>query len=341
MGGELDADTRLVQDAILRLVNSTIQPRSAEYDANAQFPRANLTLLAEQGFMAMTAPVEYGGAGLSYLAQTVVVEALAFGCPATAVIYEVHNSLHTEAVWRYGTDAQKANWIPKLSDGTAIGAFALTEAEAGSDAADLSSMAYPVAGGYRLTGRKMFISSAGEAERYLVFARLPATAGREGITAFMVDRDTPGVSFGRPLEKMGLHASKTAEMVLEDVFVAVGDRLGSEGQGYEIALTLLDGGRIGIAAQACGMLAAALARSRRYAMERKQFGQPISRFEGVQFKLADMATDLYAARLMTYEAARRRNDRDIRVRAAMAKVFASEAVVRHALAAIQVHGGYG
>ncbi len=341
MGGGLDDDTRLVQDAILRLVHSTIQPRSAEFDATGHFPRENLTLLAEQGFMAMTAPVAYGGAGLSYLAQSVVVEALAFGCPATAVIYEVHNSLHTEAVWRFGTDAQKKAWIPKLAAGEVIGAFALTEAEAGSNAADLSSMARPEAGGYRLTGRKMFISSAGEAERYLVFARLPNTAGRDGITAFMVDRDAPGVSFGKPLEKMGLHASKTAEMILDDVFVADGDRLGSEGLGYEIALTLLDGGRIGIAAQACGMLAAALMRSRRYAMERKQFGQPISRFEGVQFKLADMATDLYAARLMTYEAARRRDEPDIRTRAAMAKVFASEAVVRHALAAIQVHGGYG
>ncbi|MGC8488740.1 MAG: acyl-CoA dehydrogenase family protein [Clostridia bacterium] len=341
MVGGLDPDARMVQEAIIRVVNSTIQPRSAEYDAAGRFPRENLTLLAEQGFLGMTAPAEYGGAGLPYLAQTVVVEALAYGCPATAVIYEVHNSLHTEAVWRYGTQEQKAAWLPKLIDGTWIGAFALTEAHAGSDAADLVSVARPVAGGYRLTGRKMFISSAGEAERYLVFARLPDTTGRTGITGLMVNRDAEGVSFGRPLEKMGLHASKTAEMILDDVFVPVHDRLGQEGEGYQMALSLLDGGRIGIAAQACGMMAAAFQKSRRYSREREQFGQPIARFEGVQFKLADMAIDLHAARLMTYEAARNRDHPDIRRLAGMAKLFASEAVVRHALAAIQIHGGYG
>src|SRR5579875_1842113 len=265
MAGGLDADTGAVQDAILRVVNSTIQPRSAEYDAEGRFPRENLKLLAEQGFMGMTVPEAEGGPGLSYLAQTVVVEALAFGCPATAVIYEVHNSLHTEAVWRFGTAEQKAAWLPKLTDGTWIGAFALTEAGAGSDAASLTTRAEREGRGYRLSGRKMFISSAGEAERYLVFARLPGTTGPDGITAFMVDRDAAGVSFGRALEKMGLHASKTAEMLLDGVWVSEADRLGQEGEGYRIALQLLDGGRIGIAAQACGMLAAALARSRRYA----------------------------------------------------------------------------
>ncbi len=342
MSGLLDDETQVIRDAILQLVNATIAPRSAEYDRAARFPRENLELLGAQGYLGMTVAPEYGGAGLGYLEQTVVVEALAYGCPATAVIYEVHNSLHVEGVWRFGTEDQKRQWLPGLLAGRRIGAFALTEAEAGSNAAALSAVARPVAGGYQLTGRKLFITGAGQADAYLVFARLPGTQDRAGITGFVVDRDAAGLSFGPPLEKMGLHASATGEVILDDVFVPANQRLGEEGHGYEMALWLLEGGRIGIAAQACGLLMAALAKARTYAGQRQQFGQTIGSFEAVQFKLADMATDLHAARLMTYEAARHRHDPlHARLYASMAKVFASEAAVRHALNAIQIHGGYG
>lgn len=331
-----------IRDAILNLVKTDIAPKSAEYDKSRVFPRENLRLLGRQGYFGMVVPPEYGGAGTSYLAQTLVVEALAYGCPSTAVIYEVHNSLHIEGIWRYGTDAQKRRWLPDLISGEAIGAFALTEPQAGSNAAAVRTSGERVAGGYRLNGQKVFITSAGEAERYLVFGRLKGTAGPDGMCAWVVDKAADGLTFGPPLEKMGLHASRTASVHLDNVLVGEDDRLGAEGQAYSMALNLLDGGRIGIAAQACGVLSAALERSLQYARTREQFGQSIGRFEGVQFKLSDMATDLHAARLLTYEAALHREDREkIRTYAAMAKLFSSEAAVRHALAAIQIHGGYG
>lgn len=331
-----------IRDAILNLVKTDIAPKSAEYDKSRTFPRENLRLLGRQGYFGMVVPPEYGGAGASYLAQTLVVEALAYGCPSTAVIYEVHNSLHIEGIWRYGTEEQKRRWLPDLISGEAIGAFALTEPQAGSNAAAIRTSGERVADGYRLNGHKVFITSAGEAERYLVFGRLKGTAGPDGMCAWVVEQSSPGLSVGPPLEKMGLHASRTAEVRLDNVLVGEEDRLGSEGQAYSMALNLLDGGRIGIAAQACGILSASLERSLQYARTREQFGQSIGRFEGVQFKLSDMATDLHAARLLTYEAALHREDREkIRTYAAMAKLFSSEAAVRHALAAIQIHGGYG
>jgi butyryl-CoA dehydrogenase len=342
MAGLLDKDAQLVRDAVLELVTRVIAPRSAEYDRTGHYPRENMELLGEHGYLGMTVDPAYGGAGLSYLEQTLVVEALSFACPATAVVYEVHNSLHVEAVSRYGTDEQKRRWLPDLVAGRRIGAFALTEAEAGSNAAALTTVARPVDGGYRLTGRKLFITGAGHADAYLVFARLPGTERRGGITGFVVDRGVDGLRFGPPLAKMGLHASVTGEVIMDEVWVPEDHRLGAEGEGYDMALTLLEGGRIGIAAQACGLMMAALTKARQYAEQRRQFGQPIGHFEAVQFKLADMATDLHAARLMTYEAARHRDDpAHARLYASMAKVFASEAAVRHALNAIQIHGGYG
>jgi alkylation response protein AidB-like acyl-CoA dehydrogenase len=341
MDDEWSPDERAIRDAITDLVKSTIAPRSSEYDRAGRFPRENLELLGAQGYLGMTVPPEYGGAGASYLAQTLVVEALAYGCPATAVIYEVHNSLHVEAVLRYGSDAQRRAWLPRLLSGEWIGAFALTEPHAGSNAAALATTGEPVAGGYRLRGEKVFITSAGEADRYIVWGRLPHTTGRAGITAWVVDRDSPGLSFGPPEAKMGLHASRTSSMRLDGVFVPTEQRLGSEGAGYGMAMALLDGGRIGIAAQACGIMAAALERSLDYARTREQFGHPIADFEVVQAKLADMALHLRAARLLTYDAARHRDAPDIRLRAAMAKLFSSEQAVRHTLDAIQIHGGYG
>jgi alkylation response protein AidB-like acyl-CoA dehydrogenase len=337
-------DEKSVAEAIGKLVASAIAPLSDANDRAAVYPRDHLRLLGEHGYLGMTIPQQYGGADLGYVAQTLVVEALAYGDPATAVVYEVHNSLHAEAVFRFGTEAQRREWLPDLLAGTAIGAFALTEPAAGSNAAALTTVAEPIegGGGYRITGGKVFITGSGEADRYLVFARLPQTSGREGVTAFRVDRDAPGLSFGRAEEKMGLHAARTGALLLDGVVVPTSYRLGDEGAGYDMALRLLEGGRIGIAAQALGMLARALDLSVAYTKSRTQFGQPIARFEAVQFKLADMATDLRAGRLLAYDAARLREDPQRgRLAAAMAKLFCSEAAVRHCLAAIQVHGGYG
>jgi alkylation response protein AidB-like acyl-CoA dehydrogenase len=337
----LTDEERAIRAAILDFVEREIRPGSAERERTGQFPREQFRELGRQGYLGMAVPERLGGAGASYLAQTLVVEAIAYGCPALAVVYEVHNSLHLEAVWRYGTSAQHAAWLPPLIAGDWLGAFALTEPEAGSNAAAITTTGERVADGYRLTGQKVFITSAGVAERYLVFGRLPGTAGREGVTAWVVPADAPGLSWGPAEEKMGLHQSRTASLRLDGVVVPEDHRLGAEGDGYGMAMALLDGGRIGIAAQACGMLAAALARSLDYAKTRRQFGQTIDRFELVRAKLADMATDLRAARFLTYDAARVRDLPAVRVRAAMAKLFASEKAVRHALAAVQIHGGYG
>lgn len=339
---EFTEDEQAIADAVRQLVAAAITPSSDQNDRDQVYPRANLLALGQHGYLGMTVPTADGGGGSSYLAQTLVVEAVAYGDPATAVVYEVHNSLHLEAIHRYGTVAQKAEWLAPLIAGQQIGAFALTEPDAGSNAAALATVAEPVEGGYRLRGGKVFITGAGEADRYLVFARLPGTSGRDGITAFLVDKGAPGLTFGRAEEKMGLHAAKTGALLLDQVMVPTSHRLGAEGAGYDMALRLLEGGRIGIAAQALGMLGRALDLSLTYARTRKQFGQAIGRFEAVQFKLADMATDLHAGRLLAYDAARVREDAQRgRMAAAMAKLFCSEAAVRHCLAAIQVHGGYG
>lgn len=338
----LNDEENAIRDAVRALVTREILPRSAEYDRQEIYPRANLALLGQQGYLGMIVEPAYGGVGASYLAQTLVVEAIAEADPATAVIYEVHNSLHIEAIWRFGSEAQKQRWLPALCAGEAIGAFALSEADAGSNAAALATRARPMPGGYRLTGRKMFITSGGEAERYLVFATVDPSLKAKGITAFIVEKGAEGLSFGPPLEKMGIRASRTSEIMLDDVWVPEENRLGAEGEGYPMALYLLDGGRIGIAAQGVGIMSTALTRSLDYAQQREQFGKPIGTFEGVQWRLANMATDLHAARLMTYEAARHREEGPAqRPLFAMAKLFASEHAVRHAEDAIQIFGGYG
>jgi alkylation response protein AidB-like acyl-CoA dehydrogenase len=338
----LNADENAIRDAVRALVQREVAPHSAEHDQQEIFPRDNLKMLGRHGYLGMIIDPEFGGAATSYLAQTLVVEALAEVDPATAVVYEVHNSLHAEAVWRFGTPEQRRRWLPSLCDGSAIGAFALSEADAGSNAAAISTRARAVPQGYRLTGRKMFITGGGEADRYLVFATLDPALKTQGITAFVVEKNAPGLSFGPAMNKMGIRAARTSEVILEDVLVSEQDRLGAEGQGYELALYLLDGGRIGIAAQGTGIIAAALARSLRYARERHQFGRSIGRFEGVQWRLANMAMDLHAARLMTYEAARHREEGPLqRPLFAMAKLFASEHAVLHAADAIQIFGGYG
>ncbi len=338
----LTEDENAIRDAIHTLVQNTIATTSAEYDRTQAFPRKNLELLGAQGYLGMVVDSQWGGAGASYLAQTLVVEAIAAADPATAVIYEVHNSLHIEGIWRYGTDAQKARYLPGLCQGTAIGAFAITESHAGSNAAALRTRARLVDDHYVLDGQKIFITSAGEADTYIVFATVNPELGAKGITAFIVEQDAPGLSFGLPEDKMGIRASRTSELILDGVRVPMDQRLGMEGQGYDIALFLLDGGRIGIAAQSVGIMATALERSLGYAREREQFGSTIGHYQGVQWRLADMATDLHAARMMTYEAARRREEGPAqRPLFAMAKLFASEKAVLHAADAIQIFGGYG
>lgn len=338
----LTEEENLIHDAISDFVARTIALRSMEYDKTGDFPRENFEALGQHGYLGMIVDPKWGGAGATYLAQTLVVEAIAAADPATAVIYEVHNSLHVEAIYRFGTTEQKQDYLPSLCRGERLGAFALTEAHAGSNAKAIRTQAQKCDDGYILTGRKQFITSAGEADGYLVFATIDKEKGARGITAFIVDKDTPGLSFGPPEDKMGIRASRTSELILDGVVVPTPNRLGEEGQGYDIAMFLLDGGRIGIAAQSVGIISHALRESLAYAKTREQFGRLIESYQAIQFRLSDMATDLHAARLMTYEAARRREEGpDQRPLFAMAKLFASEKAVLHAANAIQIFGGYG
>lgn len=338
----LTADERSVYLSVQHLAQDVMAKHSVAYDRNKIFPRDHMQLLGRHGYLGLTVDPAWGGGGASYVAQALAVEALAAVDAATAALYEVHNALHLEGIERYGTDEQRRQWLPALISGEWIGGFALSESAAGSHAAAISTRAMKTSDGYRLQGRKAFVTGAGEADCYLVFATVAPERGIEGITAFWVEQSAAGLEVGPTLEKMGLHALNTAELVFNQVRVPETQRLGREGQGYAIALDLLDGGRIGVAAQGTGILRTVLAKSVQYAKTRHQFGQPIGRFQAIQSLLAEMALDLQAARLLTYEAARQRTAGPLqRPLFAMAKWFASEKAVYHALKAIQIHGGYG
>ncbi|HEY3367256.1 MAG TPA: acyl-CoA dehydrogenase [Symbiobacteriaceae bacterium] len=339
----LTEDQKMIRDAIRQLAEKEIAPRSAAYNAQHEFPWRNFKLLAENGYLNMHLPEPYGG-GMDWVSYAIVIEELARACAVTSVIFEVHCSLHSEAIFHFGSKEQKDKYLPKLTAGEILGAYALTEPGAGSDAAALRTSAVKDGDAYVLNGEKTFITNGGQAGLYIVFARTntdPAS-GHKGISAFLVEAGTPGFSIGKPMEKMGLHASHTTTLHFEDCRVPVGQLLGPEGDGFKIAMAILDRGRIGIAAQAVGITQAALDDSVKYARERTTFGKPIAEHQAIAFKVADMATDLEAARLMLYRAAflmgqGARATREI----SMAKLFASEMAMKHTVEAVQIHGGYG
>lgn len=338
----LSEDQRLIRDAAREFASREIAPRAAAYDRTGEFPWDNVKQLGAQGYLGMLIPEEYGGAGMDMVSHTIVVEEIGRACAATAVILEVHNLLHSELLNRWGSEDLKGRYLPLLASGEKLGAFALTEPQAGSDAANQRTTAVRHGGHYVLDGRKSFITNGGQADLYVVFARTDPDRGSKGISAFMVEKGWAGLGFGRPEEKLGIHASHTTEVILEGVRVPVGNLIGQEGDGYKIALSALDAGRTGIAAQAVGVCQAALDASLDYARQREQFGRPIAEFQAIQWKLAAMATDLEAARWLTYRAAwlydqGGRHTMEI----AQAKLFASEMAMRHAVEAVQIHGGYG
>ena len=290
----------------------------------------------------MTLPSRYGGAESSFLAFMLCLEEVSRACAVTGTIFEVHNSLHCEPIERFGTQAQKERFLPSLVRGEKLGAYCLTEPNSGSDAGAMQSLATPVDGGYRIRGQKSFITNGGVADEYIVFARTNPDPNRRAISAFIVDKGTVGLSFGAPERKMGLRASHTTQVYLDDVFVEEDRLLGERDHGMRVALATLDVGRIGIAAQAVGISQAALDRASAYALERRQFGRPIAEFEAIQWILAEMATDLEAARWMVYRAAWLHGEG---VRAtqeiAQAKLFASTMANTHVPRALRVLGGYG
>lgn len=319
-----------------------LEPRAAAYDREAVFPRESIQHLADEGFFGLMLPPEHGGMGQGLLAYAVVMEEIASACASTALIWGVHCALVSGSILAWGSEEQKRRFLPALGRGEMLGAFCLTEPGAGSDAGAVKTSARRDAAGYILDGEKMFVTSGGVADLYLVVASTDPSQGSRGLTAFLVERDRPGISFGPPLEKMGLRASVTSAVYLRGCRVPEENRLGREGEGFRIALSALDRGRVGIAAQAIGIARAAFERARDYARRREQFGQRIASFQAIQWKLVDMATDIEAARLLCHRAAALA-DRGERftMEAAQAKLFATRMAMRCCEEAVQIHGGYG
>jgi acyl-CoA dehydrogenase len=331
-----------MQGAVRDFARHEIATVAAELDRAPRFPWPTLQAMGGLGLLGMTTPEDYGGAGLDALAFVVLLEEIAAADASHATIMSVTNGLPQALLLRYGTEAQRSRWLPRLASGEWIGAFCLSESHCGSDAAAMRAHAERVPGGYRLHGTKTWITGGGEAQVYLVMAKTDRHAGARGVSCFVVEKGAEGLSFGAPEEKMGQHAAITTSVTLDDCFVADDALLGEEGQGFLMAMTSLDGGRIGIAAQAVGIARAALDAAIAYAGEREAFGHPIRDFQGVSFQLADMATRLEAARLMTWRAAWLK-DHGYRVtkEASMAKLLASETASFVTHGAVQVFGGYG
>ncbi|TMK84178.1 MAG: acyl-CoA dehydrogenase [Actinobacteria bacterium] len=336
----LSEDQREIVAAVREFVSEKAAPAASGYEEKHEFPRDLFRALGEMGLCGIPYDERYGGAGQPFLTYLVVLEELASGFCSLAVSLSVHH-LSGFGIHRFGSDALKEKYLPRLFSGDWLGAYALSEAGSGSDAAALRTRAGRTDGSYRLTGTKRFISSAGEAELYLVMAR-SGGEGPKGISSFAVERGFEGLEFGKREEKMGWHASPMRELIFEGCAVPAENLVGDEGQGFAIALAALDSGRLGMAACSVGLAQAAFDAAVGFARERRQFGRPVIEFQGLQFMLADMATQIEAARRLYREAARL-NDAggDYSVAASMAKLFASDTVMRVTTDAVQVHGGYG
>jgi acyl-CoA dehydrogenase len=308
-----------------------------------EFPREILKKMAELGLMGITIPEKYGGSEMDFISYIIAIHEISKVSATVGVILSVHTSVGTNPILYFGTEEQKQKYVPKLASGEYLGAFCLTEPGSGSDAASLKTRAVKQGDYYILNGSKVFITNGGEADTYIVFARTnPDETGSKGISAFIVEKDTPGFIIGKDEHKMGLHGSRTVQISFEEAKVPAENLLGEEGQGFKIAMANLDVGRIGIAAQSLGIAEAALEHAVLYAKERYQFGKPIAAQQGIGFKLADMATNVEAAKLLTYRAAfLRANNLPCGKEASMAKLFASRTAMEVAIEAIQVFGGYG
>jgi butyryl-CoA dehydrogenase len=298
--------------------------------------------MAELGFLGLTAPEEYGGAGMDTVSYCIAIEEISKACAATAIVMAVQNSLVNYILLKFGTDEQKDKYLRPLATGQKIGAFALTEPGAGTDAAAQQTTAVLQGDHYVINGTKHFITNGGFADIVLLFAMTDKSKGHRGISCFIVEKGTPGFSTGKHEHKMGIRASDTCELIFEDCKVPVANRLGQEGEGFKIAMMALDAGRIGVGAQAVGIAQAALEKAIAHAKTRVQFGQPIAQFQAIQFMLADMATQIEAARLLVYNAALKKDAGErFSKEASMAKLFASEVAGFVTTKAVQIHGGYG
>ena len=342
MDFELTDEQQLIRDAVREFAEAELTPIAGEIDRNHRFPSELLPKLAEMNLMGMPYPEKEGGAGADYTSYVIAIEELARVCVTTCVIVSAHSSLATWPIFKFGTRAQKDQYLHDMTSGRRLGAFALTEPAAGTDAGAGTATATPVADGYALNGSKMFITNAPYADVYIVFAKTDPDRGTRGISAFIVEKDTPGFSVGEAEHKMGIRGSSTPPIYFSDCRIPKQALLGEEGEGFKVAMQTLDGGRIGIAAQALGIAQGALDASVAYAKERVQFGKPIATLQAIQWMIADMATEIDAARLLVYRAASCvDNGRPYSTEGAMAKLYASEMATRVAGKAIQIHGGYG
>jgi alkylation response protein AidB-like acyl-CoA dehydrogenase len=341
---ELSEEQSLIRDTVREFAESEIGPSAAQRDEEERFDRSLMfDSLAELGLTGIVFPEEYGGAGADYLSYAIAVEELSRVCASTGVTLSAHLSLGANPIYLFGTESQKQQFLVPLATGEKMGAFGLTEPSAGSDAGSTKTTAVRDGDDWLLNGSKIFITNGGEAEIYVVLARTDKDAKKHhGMSAFIVEKGTEGFSFGKKEQKLGIRSSPTMEIVFENCRIPADNLLGEEGQGFKVAMKTLDGGRIGIGSQAIGIAQGALEQAVAYAKERKQFDKPIAAFQGISFQLADMATQIEAARLMVYNAAYRASaGLSYSQASAMAKLMASETAMKVSTQAVQILGGYG
>ena len=338
----LTREQELVRQMVREFAVNEVKPIAAEIDETERFPLANVKKMAELGMLGIPFPKEFGGAGGDVLSYIITVEELSKVCGTTGVIVSAHTSLCASLIYENGTPAQKEKYLVPLAKGEKIGAFGLTEPGAGTDAAGQQTTAVLDGDNYILNGSKIFITNGGVADTFIVFAMTDKSQGTRGISAFIVEKDFPGVSIGKKEEKLGIRASSTTELIFENCIVPKENLIGKEGKGFSIAMKTLDGGRIGIAAQALGIAEGAYEESVKYMKERKQFGRSLSAFQGLQWMIAEMETKIEAAKLLVYKAAwLKQNKLPYSVDAAKAKLFAAEVAMDVTTKAVQRHGGYG
>ncbi|MDR0357003.1 MAG: acyl-CoA dehydrogenase [Clostridiales Family XIII bacterium] len=343
MNFELNEDHIMMRKMVRDFAEKEAGPGAEERDENEEFPMELWKKCAELGLAGITFPEEYGGVGADYISYAITVEELSRVDAALGVTISAHSSLCANPILLFGSEEQKQKYLPALASGEKLGAFGLTESMAGSDASGTRTTATREGDEYVINGSKVFITNGYHADVYVVTAQMDKSKGNKGIAAFILEKDTPGFTFGKKEKKMGIRSSATYELVFENVRIPAENLLGEEGQGFKIAMTTLDYGRIGIASQALGIAQGAYEQALNYAKERVQFGKPISALQAIQFKLADMALQIEAARLLVYQAAFVANEHTFPVSkyAAMAKVFASEAANKVTTQAVQILGGYG
>jgi alkylation response protein AidB-like acyl-CoA dehydrogenase len=343
MDFSLTDDQRMIRDNVRRFMEAEVRPNVRRYDREEKFPGAEIRRLGELGCCGMLIPEQWGGAGVDTISYVLMLEEVARVDASMAVALSVTNSVVAWPLWRHGSDAQRQKYLQRLARGEILGGFCLTEPQAGSDAAAIETRAMRSGQTYRLNGTKSWVTNGGESGVYLVFAKTDPAAGARGITAFLVEPAFSGFRVSRYEDKMGLRSSRSAEIVFADCEVPEENRLGEEGQGLKIALEALDGGRVGIAAQAVGLAQGALEAAANYAKQRRAFGKTIGEFQAVQFMLADMQTEIEAARLLVWQAAEMRDAGSARAGAfaSRAKLFASEMANRVAYKAVQIHGSMG